>query len=153
MYHVQGVRAFIGPYCNAELDAVAKMATFWNIPIVGYMASSNSFADKTVFKTLARVSLRTTNSLAEAAAALVKHYGWNKVAIATNTGALAFERVQSFEEVFHTRGVTLVKKIMLDEYTNAKAIMSSGVLQELANSARGMFICIVSWNRNFFHKS
>ncbi|KAJ1358312.1 Receptor-type guanylate cyclase gcy-23 [Parelaphostrongylus tenuis] len=66
MYHVQKVRAFIGPYCNAELDAVAKMATFWNVPIVGYMASSNTFADKFIYKTLARVSLRTTNSLAEA---------------------------------------------------------------------------------------
>ncbi|CAI5449571.1 unnamed protein product [Caenorhabditis angaria] len=136
MYHVQGVRAFIGPYCNAELDAVAKMATFWNIPIVGYMASSNTFADKNIYKTLARVSLRTTNSLAEAAAALIKHYGWNKVAIATNTGALAFERVNSFEEVFHLRGITIVKKIMLDEYTNAKSIMSSGLLQDLSNSAR-----------------
>ncbi|KAK6021930.1 hypothetical protein OSTOST_12386, partial [Ostertagia ostertagi] len=57
MYHVQKVRAFIGPYCNA----VAKMATFWNIPVVGYMASSNAFADKSIYKTLARVSLRTTN--------------------------------------------------------------------------------------------
>uniref|UniRef100_A0A0K0D1T4 ANF_receptor domain-containing protein n=1 Tax=Angiostrongylus cantonensis TaxID=6313 RepID=A0A0K0D1T4_ANGCA len=78
MYHVQNVRAFIGPYCNAELDAVAKMATFWNIPIVGYMASSNTFADKSIYKTLARVSLRTTNSLAEAVAAILSHYGWTK---------------------------------------------------------------------------
>ncbi|EFO91040.1 hypothetical protein CRE_16553 [Caenorhabditis remanei] len=147
MYHVQGVRAFIGPYCNAELDAVAKMATFWNIPIVGYMASSNSFADKSVFKTLARVSLRTTNSLAEAAAALIKHYGWNKVAIATNTGAVAFERVQSFEEVFHQRGINVVRKIMLDEYTNAKAIMNSGLLQELENSAR-IVVCAFSSTRD-----
>ncbi|EPB73044.1 hypothetical protein ANCCEY_07854 [Ancylostoma ceylanicum] len=79
MYHVQKVRAFIGPYCNAELDAVAKMATFWNVPIVGYMASSNAFADKSIYRTLARVSLRTTNSLAEAVAALLNHYGWTKV--------------------------------------------------------------------------
>ncbi|KAK6749640.1 hypothetical protein RB195_001942 [Necator americanus] len=74
MYHVQKVRAFIGPYCNTELDAVAKMASFWNVPIVGYMASSNAFADKSIYKTLARVSLRTTNSLAEAVAALLIHY-------------------------------------------------------------------------------
>ncbi|KAE9412376.1 hypothetical protein Angca_000887, partial [Angiostrongylus cantonensis] len=61
-----------------ELDAVAKMATFWNIPVVGYMASSNAFADKSIYKTLARVSLRTTNSLAEAVAAVLSHYGWTK---------------------------------------------------------------------------
>ncbi|KAK6021040.1 hypothetical protein OSTOST_13298, partial [Ostertagia ostertagi] len=61
-----------------ELDAVAKMATFWNIPIVGYMASSNAFADKSIYTTLARVSLRTTNSLAEAVAAILNHYKWRR---------------------------------------------------------------------------
>ncbi|CAD6196260.1 unnamed protein product [Caenorhabditis auriculariae] len=110
MYHVQGVRAFLGPYCNAELDAVAKMATFWNIPIIGYMASSNVFADKSIYKTLARVSLRTTNSLAEATAAMLKHYGFGKVAIVTNTGAAAYERTAAFEEVFHMRDINVVKK-------------------------------------------
>lgn len=63
----------------SELDAVAKMATFWNVPIVGYMASSNAFADRSIYRTLARVSLRTTNSLGEAVAALLKHYGWKRV--------------------------------------------------------------------------
>lgn len=108
MYHVQKVRAFIGPYCNtgerwslifdlsssSELDAVAKMATFWNIPVIGYIASSNQFADKNIYKvtgtkgdvitsqlvqTLARVSTRTTNSLAEATAALLRHFRWERV--------------------------------------------------------------------------
>ncbi len=62
-----------------ELDAVATMATFWNIPIIGYMASSNAFADKNIYKTLSRVSLRTTNSLAEAVAALLRHFNWQRV--------------------------------------------------------------------------
>uniref|UniRef100_A0A1I7WJ13 ANF_receptor domain-containing protein n=1 Tax=Heterorhabditis bacteriophora TaxID=37862 RepID=A0A1I7WJ13_HETBA len=131
------VRAFIGPYCN--------MATFWNVPIVGYMASSNAFADKSIYKTLSRVSLRTTNSLAEAVAALLKHYGWSRVGIATNTGSLAFERATAFEEVFHTRQITVIKKIspcfakyqvMFDEVADAKNIGQSGLLGELSNSAR-----------------
>uniref|UniRef100_A0A0K0D6H5 ANF_receptor domain-containing protein n=1 Tax=Angiostrongylus cantonensis TaxID=6313 RepID=A0A0K0D6H5_ANGCA len=98
MYHVQKVRAFIGPYCNA---------------VVGYMASSNAFADKSIYKTLARVSLRTTNSLAEAVAAVLSHYGWTKVGIATNTGLVAFERTQAFEESFHTRSIQINKKVCL----------------------------------------
>ncbi|PIO58482.1 hypothetical protein TELCIR_20082, partial [Teladorsagia circumcincta] len=87
------------------------MATFWNIPIVGYMASSNAFADKSIYTTLARVSLRTTNSLAEAVAAILNHYNWKRVAIATNTGVVAFERVSAFEEVFNLRKIEVTKKI------------------------------------------
>ncbi|XGW31630.1 hypothetical protein V3C99_010077 [Haemonchus contortus] len=146
MYHVQKVRAFIGPYCNAELDAVAKMATFWNIPIVGYMASSNAFADKSIYKTLARVSLRTTNSLAEAVAAILNHYHWTRVGIATNTGSLAYERFTAFEEVFHLRKIQITKKVMFDENADAKAMEQSGFLEDLSNNAR-VIICIFSSTR------
>lgn len=55
------------------------MAAIWNVPIIGYMASNYAFSDKTIYKTLARVSLRTTNSLALATLALLRHYGWNRV--------------------------------------------------------------------------
>ncbi|KAF8371533.1 gcy-23 [Pristionchus pacificus] len=147
MYHVQKVRAFIGPYCNTELDAVAKMATFWNIPVIGYIASSNQFADKNIYKTLARVSTRTTNSLAEATAALLRHFRWERVGIVTNTGALAFERTTAFEEVFHTRGVTVVKKVMFDEGADAQSMINSGLLADIRNNAR-VIICIFSATRD-----
>ncbi|WKY06082.1 hypothetical protein Q1695_006352 [Nippostrongylus brasiliensis] len=146
MYHVKKVRAFIGPYCNAELDAVAKMATFWNIPIVGYMASSNAFADKSIYKTLARVSLRTTNSLAEAVAAILNHYGWRRVGIATNTGVMAFERSSAFEEVFHKRKIKITKKVMFDENADAQQMEESGLLQELSANAR-VIVCLFSSTR------
>jgi guanylate cyclase len=63
------------------MDAVAKMATFWNIPIIGYMSSSNALADKSIYRTLARISMRTTNAIAETVCALLKHYGWQRVCI------------------------------------------------------------------------
>ncbi|VDM53668.1 unnamed protein product [Angiostrongylus costaricensis] len=175
MYHVKKVRAFIGPYCNAELDAVAKMATFWNIPIVGYMASSNTFADKSIYKTLARVSLGTTNSLAEAVAAILSHYGWTRVGIATSTGLIAYERMQGFEETFHKRSIKINKKVssisngilyasveneyaersassptksavMFDENSDANSMAQTGLLNELSNNAR-VIICIFSSTR------
>lgn len=136
MYHQQNVKVFIGPYCNAELDAVAKMAAYWNVPIIGYMASNNAFADKTIYKTLARVSLRTTNSLALAVCALIKHYGWSRIAVVTNTGSLAFERTTAFEEVFHQKQVNVMKKIMFDENADAKNMLNTGYLDDLKNSAR-----------------
>ncbi|CAK5044313.1 unnamed protein product [Meloidogyne enterolobii] len=146
MYHQQNVKAFIGPYCNAEMDAVSKMAAFWNVPIIGYMAASNVFSDKTIYKTLARVSLRTTNSLALAVYSLIRHYGWNRVAIATNTGPMAFERTQAFEEIFHARKITVVKKLMFEENVDSKGMMASGYLEDLRNSAR-IVICLFSSTR------
>ncbi|KAF8371579.1 hypothetical protein PRIPAC_78008 [Pristionchus pacificus] len=132
MYHLQKVKAFIGPYCNAEIDAVARMAAFWNLPIIGYMAASSALADKRAFKTLARISTRSTNSIAEATCALLKHYRWNKVAIVTNVGAVAYDRTVAFEEVFHIRGV----QVMFDEYADGTAMRASGLIQEVRNSAR-----------------
>ncbi|EFO92200.1 CRE-GCY-8 protein [Caenorhabditis remanei] len=146
MYHLQKVKAFIGPYCNAEMDAVARMAAFWNIPIIGYMAASNNLADKNAYPTLARISMRTTNSIAEATCAMLRHYGWNKVAIVTNTGVLAYDRVISFEEVFHQRGISVVKKIMFDEFADSKAMVASGLLNDIKNSAR-IVVCLFSNTR------
>uniref|UniRef100_A0A914GTY0 guanylate cyclase n=1 Tax=Globodera rostochiensis TaxID=31243 RepID=A0A914GTY0_GLORO len=136
MFHQQNVKAFIGPYCNAEMDAVSKMAAFWNVPIIGYMAANNIFSDKNIYKTLARVSLRTTNSLALAVYFLLRHYNWNRVAIVTNTGPMAFERTQAFEEVFHSKHINIVKKVLFEENADAKTILASGYLEDLKNSAR-----------------
>ncbi|KAI6225442.1 hypothetical protein M3Y99_01337100 [Aphelenchoides fujianensis] len=146
MYHQQNVKVFIGPYCNTELDAVAKMAAFWNIPIIGYMASSTAFSDKTIYKTLARVSLRTTNSLSLATSSLLHHYGWKKVAIVTNTGTAAFDRVAAFEDVFHKGSIQVVRKIMLEETADAKSILASGLLDDLKASAR-IIVCVFSSTR------
>ncbi|KAF8371782.1 hypothetical protein PRIPAC_78211 [Pristionchus pacificus] len=130
MYHLQKVKAFIGPYCNAEIDAVARIAAYWNLPIIGYMAASNALADKRAYKTLTRISTRSTNSIAEATCALLKHYRWNKVAIVTNVGAVAYDRTVAFEEVFHSRGV------IFDEYADGAMMRASGLIQEVRNTAR-----------------
>ncbi|KAH7725938.1 CRE-GCY-18 protein [Aphelenchoides avenae] len=79
MYHVEQIRAFIGPYCNTELEAVAKMSSFWNIPVISYMSTATTLADRTIYKTLARISSKNTNSIAKATIKLVQHYNWQRV--------------------------------------------------------------------------
>uniref|UniRef100_A0A914E701 Guanylate cyclase n=1 Tax=Acrobeloides nanus TaxID=290746 RepID=A0A914E701_9BILA len=145
-FYQRNAQVFIGPYCNSELDAVAKMAAYWNVPIIGYMASNNIFADKNIYKTLARVSLRTTNSLALSVASLLNHYGWRRVAIVTNTGGLAFERTSAFEEIFHQKRINVVKKVMFDEFADSKSMISSGYIDDLKNNAR-IIICMFSSTR------
>uniref|UniRef100_A0A0K0EE46 Guanylate cyclase n=1 Tax=Strongyloides stercoralis TaxID=6248 RepID=A0A0K0EE46_STRER len=146
MFHTQNVKAFIGPYCGSEMDAVSKMATYWNVPIIGYMAASNIFSDKVIYKTLSRVSIRTTNNLAIAVAALLKHYNWKNIAIVTNTGVVALERLQSFEENMHLANINILKKITFDENSDSKQIIDSGLMQEIKNTAR-IIVCIFSKTR------
>ncbi|GMT21738.1 hypothetical protein PFISCL1PPCAC_13036, partial [Pristionchus fissidentatus] len=100
------------------------------------MAASSALADKRAYKTLARISTRSTNSIAEATCALLRHYRWNKVAIVTNVGAVAWDRTVAFEEVFHLRGVQVVKKVIFDEFADGAAMRASGLIQEVRNSAR-----------------
>jgi hypothetical protein len=87
---------------------ISPFSPLRNVPIIGYMAArsplpfsrpqfivslplslhSNIFSDKSIYKTLARVSLRTTNSLAMAVYSLVHHYNWNRVWLGKREGNL-----------------------------------------------------------------
>ncbi|CAJ0571492.1 unnamed protein product, partial [Mesorhabditis spiculigera] len=146
MFHVQKARAFIGPYCATELESVAKMATFWNIPLISYGSTSSGMSDKAIYKTLARISSKNTEAISEATAALLRHYNWTRIAIASNTGSMAYERVAVFEDVLHRHGVSVVKKVLFDENGDANQMIGSGLLEELANSAR-VVICLFSSTR------
>ena len=42
-------------------------------------------------------------------------------------------------KVFHSRQITVVKKIIFDEFADAKSMANSGLLQELKNSARSKY--------------
>uniref|UniRef100_A0A0N4ZDC3 Guanylate cyclase n=1 Tax=Parastrongyloides trichosuri TaxID=131310 RepID=A0A0N4ZDC3_PARTI len=147
MFHLQDVKAFIGPYCNAEMDAVSKMASYWNVPIIGYMAASSTFSDKNIYKTLARVSIRTINTLAYAVASTLKHYNWKNAAIVTNTGVVALDRLVAFEENFHKLGINILRKITFDENSDAKSIIETGLMQDIKNTAR-IIICIFTKTRD-----
>ena len=50
------------------MDPTAKLAAFWNIPILGHVASADYLADKVQFPTLVRVTL----TMAEMGKALVE---------------------------------------------------------------------------------
>lgn len=89
----------------------------------------------------------------------------SQIAIVTNVGAVAWDRTVAFEEVFHTRGVQVVKKVrekndimrisisldkqtlnnphlqvMFDEYADGAMMRASGLIQEVRNTARGTII-------------
>lgn len=60
------------------------MSSFWNLPIISYMPFANLLIDHKIYKTLARLSLKNTNSIAKAVVKFVKHYHWSKVLFFNN---------------------------------------------------------------------
>uniref|UniRef100_A0A914VW51 Guanylate cyclase n=1 Tax=Plectus sambesii TaxID=2011161 RepID=A0A914VW51_9BILA len=74
----ESVKAFIGPHCSNDTDLVGKMAAFWNVPVLGYMAVSSFLTNKSLYTTLSRVSMTTTNGASDAFVAIFKYYNWNR---------------------------------------------------------------------------
>ncbi|KAK2153540.1 hypothetical protein LSH36_293g01000 [Paralvinella palmiformis] len=56
MAYLKGVAAFVGPGCTLALDPVARLAGYWNIPILTGLGDSGRFKNKAHFQTLTRFS-------------------------------------------------------------------------------------------------
>ncbi|VBB32384.1 unnamed protein product [Acanthocheilonema viteae] len=140
MFYKEGIRAFIGPSCATELDVVAKMATFWNTPVISYTAS-NGLLDKTTYGTLARVSFTNMNSVAETIVALLVHYKWSKVAVVTNPDAI--NRIATLERALERQKIIILKKVIFETNSTSKEMIASGELNQLRDTAR-IIICYFS---------
>lgn len=55
-YYQGHVSAFIGPACSLALDSVARMASFWNVPILTAGGIDSKFSNKDLYRTLSRLS-------------------------------------------------------------------------------------------------
>ena len=55
-YYDRKVDAFIGPACSVALDPVARMTSFWNIPIFTAGGIGTQFTNKRLYQTLTRLS-------------------------------------------------------------------------------------------------
>lgn len=56
LYYLNQINVFVGPACIYALDNVARLAAYWNVPVFTAGGSSVEFNDKTLFKTLSRLS-------------------------------------------------------------------------------------------------
>jgi atrial natriuretic peptide clearance receptor, putative (fragment) len=54
-FYLRKVTAFIGPACSLALNAVARMAAYWNVPILTAGGISEDFRNKKVFASLMRL--------------------------------------------------------------------------------------------------
>ena len=58
-FYLRKVTAFIGPACSFALNAVARMAAYWNVPILTAGGISENFKNKNIFSSLVRLAFST----------------------------------------------------------------------------------------------
>lgn len=116
---------------------MATMASYWNIPIFAYTATSAEFSDSRIYKTLIRTSFQSLNSISEATSAFISYHNFKKVAIVSNIGVDSFEKVQNLERSLKARGITVTRRIMFEETASAEDLVENGLMNELKDNARG----------------
>lgn len=60
-HDLRPVNAFIGPACSRALDYVARMAAYWNVPVITAGGIGVEFANKKLYSTLTRLSFSLGN--------------------------------------------------------------------------------------------
>ncbi|XP_067653292.1 atrial natriuretic peptide receptor 1-like [Haliotis asinina] len=80
VYHNDAPTVFIGPGCSLAVEPLSYMAAKWNIPVITPAGSAGILADKTLFKTLTRLSFGM-QEYAEMYLYVLNMYGWKHVAL------------------------------------------------------------------------
>lgn len=58
-YYLHGVNAFVGPACSLALKTVARMSSYWNVPVLTAGGFGDEFSNKKLYPTLARLAFST----------------------------------------------------------------------------------------------
>ncbi|XP_070154305.1 atrial natriuretic peptide receptor 1 isoform X3 [Polyergus mexicanus] len=80
MHFRENVIAFIGPACAFALEPVARLAAYWNSPIITGMGDQGIFKDKSKYPTLTRMSYCQCR-LRLVFSSVFKEFGWSHVAL------------------------------------------------------------------------
>ncbi|EFN64674.1 Atrial natriuretic peptide receptor A [Camponotus floridanus] len=80
MHFQDNAIAFIGPACAFALEPVARLAAYWNSPIITGMGDQGIFKDKSKYPTLTRMSYCQCR-LRLVFSSVFKEFGWSHVAL------------------------------------------------------------------------
>ncbi|KAI1295476.1 Atrial natriuretic peptide receptor 1 [Halotydeus destructor] len=79
-YYTRGLDALVGPACTRGLEPVARMASYWKVPVCSPGGIDVKFEDKNIFSTLTRMTF-SLDQIGRVVATLLGHFKWHHVAL------------------------------------------------------------------------
>uniref|UniRef100_A0A1X7VVB9 Receptor ligand binding region domain-containing protein n=1 Tax=Amphimedon queenslandica TaxID=400682 RepID=A0A1X7VVB9_AMPQE len=116
--------AMVGPICSSSTSPVAELAHFWNLVLISAGATSPSLSNTAVFPTFLR-SISLDTAAVEGIIALMKKYGWTRVAAITSNQDL-FQAVYSeLSQAVLDNNFEEARNFAFGEFKNPRATVNS----------------------------
>ncbi|XP_019853725.1 PREDICTED: gamma-aminobutyric acid type B receptor subunit 1-like [Amphimedon queenslandica] len=116
--------AMVGPICSSSTSPVAELAHFWNLVLISAGATSPSLSNTAVYPTFLR-SISVDTAAVEGIIALMKKYGWTRVAAITSQQDL-FQAVYSeLSQAVLNNNFEEARNFAFGEFENPRATVNS----------------------------
>ncbi|KAL5019926.1 hypothetical protein ScPMuIL_002818 [Solemya velum] len=137
LYYKENIQAIIGPGCSVSVEIAGLMAASWKLPMMTPVATSFALTDKTLYRTLTRLS-SDNRALARFLVNVLQSFKWTDVVFIRGKEHIVYNlQENAFLPIFKEAGITVTTVKYTDE-SNHEA-----VLKEASRSARVFIISVL----------
>lgn len=79
-FYQRRATVFIGPGCSDALDQVARLGSFWNVPVLTAGGIDEAFSNKRIFTTLTRLAF-SLDRVSDFLLSILDEFGWSHFAL------------------------------------------------------------------------
>ncbi|ELU09191.1 hypothetical protein CAPTEDRAFT_202805 [Capitella teleta] len=100
------IDVFIGPPCSTACRPAAELASYWNKPIISWVATDPDFNDRKTFSTLGRI-LGPFSKMGSFMLEVFKQYNWKRVVVISSNYFVWSDAGRAIRMVFEQNNVTI----------------------------------------------
>ncbi|RWS28371.1 atrial natriuretic peptide receptor 1-like protein, partial [Leptotrombidium deliense] len=134
-YYRRNLSAILGPSCTRGLEPVARMASYWNVPLCTAGGIDMKFKDKNVFQTLTRITF-SIDQIGNVVSHVFKHFRWKNIALIVDETE---DEYSSLKECLRN---SLQDDINLNVFTFTRNIKSFTRILERSSRVSRIFVIV-----------
>ncbi|CAB1328233.1 unnamed protein product [Coregonus sp. 'balchen'] len=139
LLHIRNYSAFIGPACSEVCAITAKLAAFWNIPVVSPTCADQQFLIKKAYPTLTRVFGPFTK-MGLFFVKICEKFGWRRISIIYDHRPAWIIPAEGIRYQAEVNNITVAKylefRTPLGQDNTHTALTQARMLQEVAEVSR-----------------